>query len=188
MNTVWYLFSSIFKKYNTRQAPFSFICGTYSIILFDTRGMDESRLSLCVFQKWRCATTPLSHSWSVLFLTDTLGPGFIGQRQSRRQPGSAGCVVNLAPMEMCSRWNELCGPASAGKSQRLTLHPIRAFPNVEWSDSRGSSSGANYTASQWQLSDPLPALTVLSIIYSCKHIKLMSCCVYVLFVARGWTW
>lgn len=81
---------------------------------------------------------------------------FFGQRQSRRQRGSAGCAVNLAPMEMCSLWNELCGPASAEKSQWLTLHPIRAFPNVEWSDSLRSSSGTNYTTSKWQLSDPLP--------------------------------
>lgn len=92
---------------------------------------------------------------------------FIGRRQSSRQRGSAGYTVNLAPVEICSLWNELCGPVSAEKSQWLTLHPIRAFRNVEWSDSLGSSSGTNYTTSKWKLSDLLhlqstPLFTVVN--------------------------
>ena len=75
--------------------------------------------------QWRCDNTALalcglvvSH-WHSRFC-------FIGQCQSCSQTGSAGCVVNLAPVETFSLWNEPRGPASAEKSQRLTFCSIRA--------------------------------------------------------------
>lgn len=116
---------------------------------------DKSRLSSCVLQKasvmmWQHHIPTL---WSCCFSQKQ--QVLLIPRQSRRQRGSAGCVVNLSPMEMCSLWNELCGPASAEKSQWLTPHPITACPNVEWSDSQRSSSGTNYTTTKWKLSDPL---------------------------------
>lgn len=68
------------------------------------------------------------------------------------------------------------GPESPGKSQRLTRRPIRAFPNVEGSDSPRSSSGTRYI--HFVLSDscptPFAALTLHSIIYSCKQLHVQS--------------
>lgn len=111
---------------------------------------DKSRLCSCVLQKglqlW-CDNTIFPLCGLVVPRWHSSRFCFIGQCQSRCQRGSAGCVVNLAP--------ELCGPASTEKSRWLTLHPIRAFSNVERSDSLRSSSGTNYTRSKWKLPDLL---------------------------------
>lgn len=86
---------------------------------------DESRLCSCVLQKASSddVTTLcglVASHWHSRFC-------FIGQRQSRSQTGSAGCVDNLAPVETFSLWNEPRSPASAEKSQWLTFCSIRAF-------------------------------------------------------------
>ena len=94
----------------------------------------ENQDCVLVFSSRDDVTTPYLHL-VILFLSDTACSFFIGRRQSCRLRGSAGWAVNLAP-------------ASAEKSQWLTRQPIRAFPNVEGSDSLRSSSGTNYTTSK----------------------------------------
>lgn len=73
------------------------------------------------------------------------------------------------PVVMLSKWNELCGPVSAEKSQWLTLNSIKAFLNVEGSDSLRWSSGIALHLSE-SFPTPFTALTVHFIIYSCKQV------------------
>lgn len=73
------------------------------------------------------------------------------------------------PVVMLSKWNEPCGPVSAEKSQWPTLSPIKAFLNVEGSDSLRLSSGITLHVSE-SFPTPFTALTAQFIIYSCKQV------------------